>query len=330
MTTVRTMWQGLSLPLRVVVALIAAGAVLVGLRTVEGDPSHHLRLRQAAGLEAGNEVRLAGISVGEVTAVEAVRDQVEVTFTLTEDPERVGLTDDTAGEVKLLSILGERYLALTPGTGEALADDGTIAVEHARDSYTMERFWLESVPRIEELDMRTVEDAVDVLATDLAVEPGQLRRVLDGVSGVAGMVQTREQQLDGLLDATEQVTDLVLGQTEHLDRALTNGTTVLAMVHQRRETLRLLLRQGHRFVTGLAALARENAPHLKPTLRKLRTVLATFEEHRDDLDRTLELAGPTMRVFTNATGDGPWLGVNAPYAIVPDDLVCSLTPEPCS
>ena len=59
-------------------------------------------------------------------------------------------------------------------------------------------------------------------------------------------------------------------------------------------------------------------------------VLRTLNDHRADLDRTLELAGPTMRVFTNATGDGPWLGVNAPWAIFPDDLVCTLTTEDCS
>ncbi len=327
---VTSLWQQLSTPLRVVVALIGVGAVLVGLRTIEGDPSHHLRLRQAAGLEPGDEVRVAGITVGKVATVEAVRDQVEVTFTVTADPDRVGLTDDTLGEVKLLSVLGERYLALTPGSGTELEAGDTVAVEHARDSYTMEQFWLESVPQIEELDMGTVEEAVDVLATDLSVRPGELRRALDGISGVAGMVETREQQLDALLASTEDVTTLVLDQTEHLDTALTNGTAVLAMVHDRRETLRLLLRQGHRFVTGLAALVRENAPHLKPTLRRLQQVLATFEEHRDDLDETLELAGPTMRVFTNATGDGPWLGVNAPYAIIPDDLICSVTPEECS
>ena len=95
------------------------------------------------------------------------------------------------------------------------------------------------------------------------------------------------------------------------------------------ETLRALLTDAHRFTTGLAAVVRKSAPQLEPALKDMKKVLAVLDKHRADLDRTLALAGPTMRVFTNATGDGPWLGVNAPWAIVPDDLVCSITPEDC-
>lgn len=210
-----------------------------------------------------------------------------------------------------------------------LADGGTIGVRHALDSYTIERFWLESTPQIEELDLDRIQEAVDVLGTDLDIAPDRLRDALDGIAGVSAIVNDREQQLDDLLTSTKAVTRLVLDQTDELDKVLTNGTAVMVMVQQRRETIRALLTDAHRFVTGLAAVVRTSAPQLEPALRDVKTVLAVLDRHRADLDRTLALAGPTMRVFTNATGDGPWLGVNAPWAILPDDLVCSLTPEDC-
>lgn len=316
-------------PLRAVAVAVVLGLVLLGVRSLGGAPEYHVRLRHAAGLEPGDDVRVAGLRVGEVRAVEADRDQVEVTFALDEAPPDLGVTEDSRVEVKLLSILGQRFLALSPGRGAALADGATIAVEHAVDSYTIERFWLESTPQVESLDLRRIQQAVDVLATDLEVTPDALRDAVDGIAGVSAMVTGREQQIDNLLSSTRAVTSLVLEQTDELDRVMTNGTAVMLMIQQRKETLRVLLRDAHRFVTGLSAVVRQSAPQLAPALRDLRTVLKVLQQHRAELDRTMALAGPTMRVFTNATGDGPWLGVNAPWAIVPDDLVCSLTPEEC-
>lgn len=316
-------------PLRVVAAALVLGLVLLGVRSLGGAPEYHVRLRHAAGLKPGDDVRVAGLKVGKVATVRADRDQVDVGFSLDEAPADLGITDDSAVEVKLLSILGQRFLALSPGKGRALADGGTIAVEHAVDSYTIERFWLESTPQVESLDLQRIQRAVDVLATDLKVTPDALRDAVDGIAGVSAMVTGREQQIDDLLSSTRAVTSLVLRQTDALDRVMTNGTAVMLMVQQRKETLRVLLRDVHRFVTGLTTVVRRSAPQLAPALRDLQTVLKVLQQHREDLDRTMALAGPTMRVFTNATGDGPWLGVNAPWAIVPDDLVCSITPEDC-
>lgn len=329
MTTMSAIWRGLGWPGRAVIALVLAAIVLLGVQSVNADPTYHVRLRHAAGIEPGDDVRVAGLTVGKVVAIDTDRDQVDVEIALDQDPAELGITDDSTAEVKLLSMLGQRFLSLEPGSGAPLSAGDTISVTHAVDSYTIERFWLESTPQVQALDLRKVQEAVDVLATDLDLAPQGLRDALDGIAGVSAVATARADQLDGLLTSIRRVTDLVLAQTGQLDSVMADGTRVLLMVHERREVLRALLTDAHRFVTGLTTLVRETAPHLRPGLRDLRTTLTALHEHRDQLDRALQLAGPTMRVFTNATGDGPWLGVNAPWAIVPDDLVCSITPEEC-
>jgi phospholipid/cholesterol/gamma-HCH transport system substrate-binding protein len=329
----------LAWPLKAVVALTAIGMVVLGVHLIHGPATYHVRLHSAAGLEAGAEVRVAGIKVGTVSAVgvdgvdaaDGVRpDQVDVAFHLDADPAADGITSDSRAEVKLLSILGQRYLSLTPSSGPALADGGTIAASHALDAYTMDRFWLDSVPKVEALDLPELQRAVTVLSRSMAVDPARLHGALTGISDVARLVRTHRGRLDALLSATHAVTRLVLGQTRNVDTILAEGGRVLTTVYERRALLSELLREGHRFVTGLTTVVRAAAPQLEPGLRDLRSVLATLDAHRQQIDETLRLAGPTIRVFTNAAGDGPWLGVNAPYAIFPDDMVCSITPEKCS
>lgn len=310
-----------------IVALALAGVVAVVLTLLPDGDRYHARLPHAGGLRAGDNVRIAGLNVGKVISVEARRDQVEVEFRLDDDAR---ITSDTQVEVKLESLLGKRFLALTPGKGATLETGATLPRANASDSWTIEEFWLESAPKLAELDLSTLERSIDVLAGELTTAPGDVRRALDGLSGLAGMVDRRDAQLTELLGATRSVTSTVLDQQDELDALMTDADKVLTMVRQRREALRLLLRDSRRLAGRLTALARTTQPDLEPALRNVRTVLGVLRSQSKELDEVLKMLGPTMRLYTNAAGDGPWLGVNAPWFVLPDDLWCGATPGACS
>ncbi|MDP2775593.1 MAG: MCE family protein [Nocardioides sp.] len=310
-----------------VIAVLVLATLVLMVRMIPRDTVYHAELPHAAGLRSGDVVRVAGLEVGEVTSVTAEGDTVFVDFTAGDDVE---LTTDTRMQVKLVSLLGKRYLELDPGEGERLESGGTLAKEQADATYTMERFWLDSTPEVEALDLSLMERAIDTLSTDLRGRPGDLAAALDGMTEVSGIVATRDGQLDRLLRSTRAVTDLLVDQQDELVALMTDADLVMTMVFERREALRLLLRDSRDLVARLTSLVRENQAGLGATLRDARKVLRVLTAHKADLDRTLELAGPAMRFFTNSTGDGPWLGVNSPYFVFPDDLVCTVSrPEDC-
>lgn len=310
----------------VVVVLVLAALVLV-VRVLPRDTGYHAELPHASGLRPGDAVRVAGLEVGRVTAVTAKGDTVHVDFTASDD---VALTTDTRTEVKLVSLLGKRYLELDPGEGEPLGSGGTLGKAQADSTYTLERFWLDATPEVDALDLSLMEQAIDTLSTDLRGRPGDLAAALDGMTEVSGIVATREGQLDRLLRSTRAVTDLLVDQQDELTSLMTDADLVMTMVYERREALRLLLHDSRDLVVRLTSLVRHNQADLGSTLRDARRVLHVLTAHKEDLDRTLELAGPAMRFFTNSTGDGPWLGVNSPYFVFPDDFICTTTrPEDC-
>ncbi|CAM3307460.1 MCE family protein [Nocardioides dubius] len=307
-------------------ALLAALVAVVIALLPDGE-RYQARLAHAGGLRAGDAVRIAGLDVGSVTSVRAERDQVAVEFRLDADAR---LTRDTKVEVKLESLLGKRFLALTPGTGATLDAGGTLPVTNASDPWTIEEFWLESAPKLEELDLDSLERSIDVLSSELDTAPRDVRTALDGLTGLSGMVNRRDAQLQQLLATTRSVTTTVTDQTDELEALMSDADKVLTMVYERREALRVLLRDSRRLAGRLTALARTTQPDLEPALRRIRTVLGVLNTQRKELDTVLEMAGPTMRLYTNAAGDGPWLGVNAPWFVLPDDLWCVATPGACS
>jgi phospholipid/cholesterol/gamma-HCH transport system substrate-binding protein len=312
MTLKRILW-----PLLIIAALIA---VIGPARNLFGGHwDYSADLPDAAGIRAGDDVRVAGIDVGDVRSIAAKGDRVHVEFRLDRD---VPLTVDTRTEVKLATLLGKRYLKLTPGRGQLLAEGKSVDLSHAYGSYTLERFWIEHGGDVGQFDMGALSDAVDVLASDLSGSPSANRDALDGLGDLSEIAQRRDAQVARLLTLTRSVTDEAVDQREQLVQLMTRGDKVFRMVEKRKEAIDLLLRDSRALVIQLTDMAERNQVPMTSAMKDLRVVLGTLVKHRDDLAKTLQLADPAMRLYVNSAGDGPWLGVNAPYVIFPDSYWC--------
>jgi len=317
MTLKRILW-----PLLIIAALIA---VIGPARNLFGGHwDYSADLPDAAGIRAGDDVRVAGIDVGDVRSIAAKGDRVHVEFRLDRD---VPLTVDTRTEVKLATLLGKRYLKLTPGRGQRLAEGESVDLSHAYGSYTLERFWIEHGGDVGQFDMGALSDAVDVLASDLSGSPSANRDALDGLGDLSEIAQRRDAQVARLLTLTRSVTDEAVDQRKQLVQLMTRGDKVFRMVEKRKEAIDLLLRDSRALVIQLTDMAERNQVPMTSAMKDLRVVLGTLVKHRDDLAKTLQLADPAMRLYVNSAGDGPWLGVNAPYVIFPDSYWCVVMKE---
>ena len=300
----------------VVLCLALAGFGIY--RHLTGPVGYVAQLHNAAGIRAGDEVRIAGIQVGSVSSIAAKGALVEVDFTVDRD---VALTTDTHTEVKLGSLLGQRFLQLSPGSGPRLPRGGTLTLTDADDAYTLEQFWLDASPVIGELDLPTLSKAITAL-TQSTGSSSSTRVALDGLTAVAHIVNQRATELTQLVAATRAVTDQVGAQKDQLGNLLTRGSEVFSLIAQRRAAIARLLADGRSLVVTLTSLARATSAPMHTALAKLNAILAVLQRQERSLTTTLQLANPAMRLYVNSAGDGPWIGVNAPGLILPDSWWC--------
>jgi len=287
-------------------------------RSLTGPTHYRAQLHNAAGIRAGDEVRIAGIQVGSVTGIAARGAVVDVDFTVDSNIE---LTTDTRTEVKLGSLLGQRFLQLSVGNGPRLAADGTLSLADAEDAYTLEQFWLDASPVIGELDLPTLSKAINVL-TQSTGSASSTKAALDGLTTVANLVNQRSTELTQLVASTRAVTDQVLAQKSQLTSLITHGGQVFALIAQRRDAVARLLADGRSLVLNLTSMAKTNSAPMHTALTRLNSILAVLTRQEADLTTTLKLANPAMRLYVNSAGDGPWIGVNAPGLILPDSWWC--------
>ena len=115
-----------------VVLLVAAGFLVYAVahsgRAAGGGYTLYARFDNIAGLAVGGDVRLAGVKVGSIAAetIDPKTYQAQVALTVQND---IKLPKDSAAEITSESLLGGKYIALSPGGDEKTLQPGqTITI----------------------------------------------------------------------------------------------------------------------------------------------------------------------------------------------------------
>src|SRR5690348_17089842 len=104
------------------VLLAAIGLVTfdsANLPIIGGGTGYTAYLAEDAGLAAGNEVRVAGVTVGHVTGVALAGNKVAVSFKV----KGAWVGNQTRAAIKIKTLLGDKFLALIP-QGTTAQDPG--------------------------------------------------------------------------------------------------------------------------------------------------------------------------------------------------------------
>jgi phospholipid/cholesterol/gamma-HCH transport system substrate-binding protein len=278
-----------------------------------GGKTHSAALSEAGGLKAGDDVRVAGVKVGKVTAVDLEHGHVRVDFK-TDDSTRLG--SETSASVRIKTILGQKFLMLEPsGPGEL---DEQIPLERTVPAYDVVEAFSDLATTAEGIDTDQLADALDTISTTFRDTPEEVRAAVEGLGRLSRTVASRDDQLDELLDHANGVTGVLADRNKELTTLLADGDQLLQELQRRRDDIHTLLVNTATLAEQLTALVRENRAQIAPTLKNLGNVLATLQANQDNLDRSIEALAPFVRVFANTTGNGRWF----------DTYVQNLVPVP--
>ena len=296
--------------IRVVAAKVAAfafAAVLLLIllvntmaNGVSGDKNEfEAEFSDVSGLRVGDDVKAAGVRVGQVTGIEATEDGAMVDFVLVDEQK---IYDTTKIIMRYQNLLGQRYLQLRQegARGKELEDGATIGlfveVNGQQRWRTSPGFDLTELlngfrPLFEILHPADVNQ----LATSMI-------KVLQGEGGT----------VEGLLRQTADLTGFFADRDEVIDDVMTNLTPVLENLAGQGGELRATVVELKKLMTGLArdrraiggsidgisglvgatsALLRDAKAPLTRTTDRLADVAAMFQESRGDLEDSLEAFG---------------------------------------
>lgn len=212
--------------------VLAWMALRVGAISAPGDTVDiDVVMTDAAGLGEGAVVSIAGVPVGRVSALRVDFDRARARVHLDPDAE---VRADARFEVRARSMLGEKYLQVTPGTRDAplLADGDEVAV--ATPQLEVDELVARLGPLIDAVEPAVVQEASRAFAEALRADPERPKRMLaDAETSLHNLAVASEElpalatEARGTLAALRKtaqdagpVLDKLEGDAERLDRIL--------------------------------------------------------------------------------------------------------------
>ncbi len=258
------------------------------------------------GLKEGNEVRVAGVSVGNVQGIELKGDHVDVTFKLDKG---TNLGKDTGAAIKIRTLLGAEFLALSPsGTGE-LEKGATIPLSRTVPPYNVVEAFSDLSTTTDALDIDQVTKALDALAEVAAQTPKEFRGAIKGVSDLSANLAARDQQINTLLVNLKKVSGVLNATGPDLERLFKDATVLFDAISDRREAVHRLLVSTQEISRELRALVKDVKSDLKPALENLEIVTDMLRRNEASLDEALRIVPAFAHSLANSLAVGPWWDV---------------------
>ncbi len=277
-----------------------AALKMTSLPIIGNGAVHEAIFAESGGLSPGDEVRVAGVRVGEVTSVDLRGRQVVVRF----QAKGVELTDQTSAAVKVKTMLGQKFLALDPLGSQKLK--GPIPMERTSTPYDVNAAFSDLTRNVGEIDTGKLEESFTALADAFRGTPASVRQMVGGLTALSRTISSRDDDLAGLLEETTKVSGTLADRNEQIAALINDGSDLLGELQRRRDAVHAMVTGSAELGEQVRGLVRDNDKTLKPALAKLDKVSAILERNQDNLDKALRQLGPYYRVLASATGNGPW------------------------
>ena len=194
--------------------------------------------RDVLDLVPKSTVKVDDISVGQVTDVDLVDGHAELTLVLRND---VDLPANAVAEIRQTSLLGEKFVSLSPPTDEAatgeLEDGATIGLEDTGRNPEVEEVLGALSLLLNGGGVAQLQTIAAELNKALEGREGAARSVLAQISDFMGQLDENKQDIVDAIDSLNRLAISVRDQQDSIDAALDELPSALTSLEQQREDL---------------------------------------------------------------------------------------------
>ncbi|MEU4820896.1 MlaD family protein [Actinomadura citrea] len=264
-----------------------------------------------AGLKKGQDVRVAGVKSGRITAVEPdfAHGRVIVSWHVNAG---IDLGPKTRAEIQTTTLLGGRYLRLSgPVSKPYLADvpESRRRIPLSRTSvpFTVPEA-LESAQNIVgKLDQRSVDKLLTEINKIRSPGAVKLRRILVNIQELSRTLNDSYPEIQRLIENSKTITGTLAGKDQELRQIIDASQVLLQSLVRRRNELAAAIGQGSETVRTLSNVISRNQKELDTLLDNLHLLTTRLAPNMDALNTDFSLLGPTFQQVANLKGNGQYI-----------------------
>jgi len=279
-------------------ALLAFMAVKVGsLRNVGEEITVKVIVGDAAGLSEGAAVRIAGVQIGQIGTMKVVHDKAELHIMIAKAAQ---VREDAEIQVRARSILGEKYLEVTPISKDAPMVENGATILVSTPQTEIDELVNSLGPLVSAVDAEAVNTAMGRLSAALEEDPERIANILKDIETILGNGADVSGELPSLVAETRSVLETVKGATNDARPMIQRANRIVGRVDEATQTLPQMtsdLEATLQESRALMADGRELMDQMQSSTANIQTILDNFSEiDKWELRRLLREEGILIRL----------------------------------
>ncbi|GAB2443293.1 MlaD family protein [Nocardia tengchongensis] len=306
--------------LAAVVITIAIGVVYVS--GTSSESTYFADLAQAGAVRTGDDVRIAGIPVGQVKSLTLLPDRVRMTFTVAGN---TFVGDQTTLDVRMLTVVGGYYVAVEPAGTKPLGAT-VIPQERVVLPYNLTQAFQDAVQPVRRISGDTLRQDLAALSTSIDKSPDAVRTAVKAAGDLVGILDKQNSDVSRTLSIADEYLTALQANSDVLAKLLTNLGTLETIVQNNKTQVAQSLNDLAAVLHDLSPLGRAWDASLKDRAQPLADAIPRLQELGGRLGTLLDaLRGFEQRLLPLLpTGGG--VSVDHSAATIPLPAVCVPVP----
>ena len=292
----------------IVVTLLATGLLGITIANTSFGPTtgYSARFTDVTGLNEGDDVRIAGVKVGQVRSIEiAEKRQAHVEFVLYGDR---ALPASTTASIKYRNLIGQRYVSVERGEGtrEALPEGATIPIERTRPALNLTVLFNGFKPLLQALSPEDVNKLSHAIIQTLQGEGGTVQSLLAHIGSLTQTLASRDQVIGEVITNLNDVLGAVGSRNAQLDEVLVQTQQVVSGLAADREQIGSAVEGLGQVNDATAGLLAEGRQPLRESVEHLGVLARNLDGHRELVDRFAAGLPTKLNTINRTASYGSW------------------------
>lgn len=304
----RTTSDAVKLLVFIVVTTVATSLLVITIGNISFNDKLEYKavFSDATGVVKGDDVRIAGVKVGSVSDVE-IHEQTQAVVTFSVDTGSK-VTDGTNVAIRYRNLVGQRYLALTQGTGgpSVLREGATIPIDRTQPALDLTVLFNGFKPLFEALSPEDINKLSYEIITVFQGEGGTLESLLAHTASVTSTLASRDEIIGDLITNLNEVMVTLGNRDEELSQLLIRLREFISGLSQDREAILGSLESISDLAVETSDLVTGIRAPLSKDIKELRTVAGTLDRNKAELDRAIQVLPIKLQKIGRTAIYGSW------------------------
>jgi len=304
-----TLGAGVKIAIFTVVTVVLTGMLAATIVNASlGDTATYRAIfSDVSGLDKGDDVRVAGVRIGQVDDIALVDDKnAEVTFDLAADRK---LPAATTASIKYRNLVGQRYISLGTDVGDpnaVLRPGTTIPLDRTQPALNLTALFNGFKPLFQALSPKDVNQLSYEIIQVLQGEGGTVSDLLAHTASITSAIAGRDQVIGQVIDNLTAVLGTINGRGNELSSLITTVQQLVSGLAADRQPIADAITALDGLTTATAGLLAQARPSLQQDIGNLGQVSSLLNHADPSLDTFLQKLPGDLQAFTRTASYGSW------------------------